>query len=121
MSFTESEIRENLISSFERFSQKDFEMSEPFSVPSSQKGFENSKQNDTNTSVRKVEQNIVQNTVPQSFPCPRSGRPPKPPLRFQNYVNLDGVDECLLSEDIDYILNFNEECYLLKKRIGSGQ
>ena len=104
---TESGTNENLIPSFEPFRRKDFEKSEPHSVPSSQTGFENSNQNDIKSSVENVEENIVQNTVPQtysseyqSFPCSGSGRPLKPPLRFQNYVNPDDVEKCLLSEDI---------------------
>ena len=116
LSFTESETNENLIPSCERFSRKDFVMSETYSVPSSRKGFEISNQNDTKTSVKNVEHNIVQNTVPQtdssvyqSFPCSRNSRPLERPLRFQNYVNPDYVEECLLCEDIEVTLTFNEE------------
>ena len=90
-------------------------MSEPYSVPSSQKGFEKSNQNDTKMTVKNADQNIVQTTAPQTdsseyhtFPCSRSGCPHKPPLRFQNYVNPDDVAEFLLSEDIEDNLTFNE-------------
>ena len=66
VSFTESGTNEDFLPSFEPFSRKDLEMSEPYSVPSSQKGFDNCNQNETGTSVKNVEQNIVQNTFEQT-------------------------------------------------------
>ena len=78
VSFTEYESNENLIPSFQPFSQKDFEMSELYSIPSRQNNFEKSDQNKAKTIVKNIEQNIVINTVPQtaysqnqSFPCSR--------------------------------------------------
>ena len=56
--FIESETNENLILFFEAFSRKEFEMSELYSVHSSENDFENSNQNDTKTSVENVEQYI---------------------------------------------------------------
>ena len=68
------------------------------SLPSSQKDIKNSDQNDAKTIVKNIEQNIVQNTLPQkdssqnhSFSCSRRSHPLKPPLRFQSYVNPDDV------------------------------
>ena len=50
-------------------------MSEPYSVPSSQKDFENSNQSDTKTSVKNVNRNTVPQTDSsgnQSFSCSRA-------------------------------------------------